>query len=341
MALEITTLPTYHGWNDCTISIKEDEAGTTLGFARQIADEMLIKCELIPGAKGYVPADTKKKTHKAMKNMFVGKGVAVFTVNGEGLELALPSHPNSASLIPLTLIKIKKTEELHVHIRELYRTYNVSKWPCVVTGNICVGRGISIQQPDFMFNFAILSNCNKKTEASQNAGRLKGNFKDWEGYAPPLVYTTEKFNKVASEYEAQSREIAKIAWEKQGAEEGTAIVTNAEVKNTICSKEWSLVKDEFDRLDDANELLQQNGCRRKTYKSLKINKGGFILSSTTTTSSVLKYDEVKEEMKNWITTSTFDIRTQKKSYGRIFIVYTDLNDNNSVKFLVRIAIRNE
>ena len=166
MALENTTLPSYHGWNDCQIAIRDDEAGTTLGFARQIADEMLMKGQLIPGVKGYVPADTKKKSHKDMRDMFVAKGVAVFTVNGEGLELALPRDPNSASLEPPTPIKIKKIEELHIHIRELYTSYNVSTFPCVVTGNICVGRGISIQQPDFMFNFAILSNCNKKTEAS-------------------------------------------------------------------------------------------------------------------------------------------------------------------------------
>ena len=43
---------------------------------------MLMKGELFPGVKGYVPADTKK-SHKDMRDMFVAKGVAVFTVNGE------------------------------------------------------------------------------------------------------------------------------------------------------------------------------------------------------------------------------------------------------------------
>jgi len=50
------------------------------------------------------------------------------------------------------------------------------------------------------------------------------------------VYTTEKFDKIAKEYETQSREIAKIAFEKNGGQEGTAIVTNTEVKNVICSE---------------------------------------------------------------------------------------------------------
>ena len=341
MALENTTLPEYHGWNDCDIVIRADEAGSTIGFARQIADEMLVNGELVPGAKGYVPANTQKKSHKAMKDMFIMKGVAVFTVNGEGIELALPRDPNAASSEPPTPIVIpKKKEELHKHIIDLYTDHNVSRWPCVVTGNICVGRGISIQQPDFMFNFSILSNCAKKTEASQNAGRLKGNFKEWPGYAP-RVYTTEKFNKIATDYERQSREIAKIAFKKvkeTGTEEDTAIVTNVDIKNTLC-KEWKLIKGEFDTLEEASKFLKDAKCRGKTAKSLKKDDDGFILSSTTGSTRVLQYDDVKKEMESWATTSNLDTRKDKCAHGRIYVTYKDIKDKESVKYLVRIAVK--
>ena len=345
MALENTTLPEYHGWNDCDIVIRADEAGdeagSTIGFARQIADEMLVNGELVPGAKGYVPANTQKKSHKAMKDMFIMKGVAVFTVNGEGIELALPRDPNAASSEPPTPVVIPKKGELHKNIINLYTDYNVSRWPCVVTGNICVGRGISIQQPDFMFNFSILSNCAKKTETSQNAGRLKGNFKKWPGYAPPRVYTTEKFNKIATDYEHQSREIAKIAFKKvkeTGNEEDTAIVTNVDIKNTLC-KEWKLIKGEFDTLEEASELLKNYGCRGKTSKGLKNDDDGFILSSTTGIARVLQYDDVKKEMESWATTSNLDTRKDKCAHGRIYVTYKDIKDKESVKYLVRIAVK--
>ena len=344
MPLENTTLPMYHGWNDCIIEEIEPESPgcPTLGFVRQVADIMLTKGELVPGAKGYVPADSQKKSHKAMRDILVSKGVAVFTVNGDGLELALPRDPNSASTAPPTPIKIKKTEELHVHIRELYAKHNVCRWACVVTGNLCIGRGISIQQPDFMFDFAILSNCSKKTEASQNAGRMKGNFKDWDGYAPPKVYTTAKFNKIATEYEEQSKAIAKLAFKKldndaAAAAEGTAIVTNSEVKNVVCSKQWKLIKDEFDSLEEANALLAEHDFRQK--KKVKRNADGFILGTTTKKASVLQYDAVKEEMAGWTITSAFDIRTNKESYSRMTVAYTDITDNKSAKFLVRIIVK--
>lgn len=336
MALENTTLPTYHGWNDCERIIVEAESGKTVGFARQVVDGMIHRGELKPGAKGYVPADTQKRTHHAMRDMFVEKNTAVFVINGDGVELTLPVPPGAACSEPQRITIEKKTKELHKHIRELYKEYNVSQWPCVVTGNICVGRGISIQQPEFMFTFGILSNCLKKTEASQNAGRLKGNFKNWVGYCPPKVYTTAKFDKIAMEYEEQSREIARLAFDKNGHSEGSTIVTKTEVKNIICDKDWDLLTGEFDTLKQANEMLAEHKCRRKN--SFRANEQGFIESSTTKKKHVMNYDDVVEEMKGWTNTSTFDTKknNDKSVHSRMFVAYKDLNDKDSVVYMVRV-----
>lgn len=335
MALENTTLPTYHGWNDCEIIIREENSRSTLGYAQQIAAEMLVNGELTPGKKGYVPADRYKISHTHMRDIFISKGCAVFIVNGDGIELTLPDNSTRPDLV-------KKTEELHVHIRELYKKYNVSKWPCIVTGNICVGRGISLQQPDFMFDFGILSNCTKKTEASQNAGRLKGNFKNWPRYTPPRVYTTSNFDKVASEYEEQSREIAKLAFTNNNDSEGSSIITHIEVKNIVYSKRWELIENEFDTLEEANALLSFYGCRKKSQKILDKNKdeNGFIKSSTTNKLSVLDYNKVKEEMKSWKPTATLDTNKRNKhgAYGRMYIAYRNIEDITSIKYLVRIAL---
>jgi hypothetical protein len=85
------------------------------------------------------------------------------------------------------------------------------------------------------------------------------------------VYTTEKFNKIATEYETQSREIAKIAFKKvneTGAEEGTALVTNVEVKTMLKgpSTKRALVFEAFEEAKDfANEYF---GNAPKTIRSL-------------------------------------------------------------------------
>jgi len=74
-----------------------------------------------------------------------------------------------------------------------------------------------------MFDYAILSSCGNKAEASQIAGRLSGNIKYWENYKPPVVFTTLAFDKVATEKEEQARRLAESVWESKEAGDTTCV----------------------------------------------------------------------------------------------------------------------
>lgn len=328
--IENTTLPEYHGWTDNNIIIRDDESGTIIGFARQIADEMMYQGKFTPGCKCFVPAASNKKSHYAIRDMFIMKNVAVFVVNGDGIELSLPDN---------TCVKIeKKTHELHVNIKNLYHEYDVNRFSCVLTGNICIGRGISIMQPDFIFDYAIISNVHNKSEASQIAGRLKGNIKGWATYKKPSVYTTDKFNKVAIECELQSREIAQLAFEKaknMSDQDVTPIITKNEAKLAGKDIEWKLYQQEFSTLNDVNKFLQFHGCRQKK-KFRNITEDGFIRSTTTKKASILFYNDVIKEMEAWRKTATFDVKTNLVKYGRVFVCYKDLKDTKSIVYIVRV-----
>jgi len=151
-----------------------------------------------------------------MRDLLTVKGFAVFVVNGDGLELTIPRVVCGI----YTKFIVPKTKELHELVREMYGQHNLVQYPVAITGNICVGRGISIMHEqseslcEFIFDYGILSETGKKSEASQNAGRLKGNYKDWNGYKPPVVFTTKKFNEIATEWEERSRELAKLAFSR-------------------------------------------------------------------------------------------------------------------------------
>lgn len=325
--IENTTLPEYHGWSDNNIVIRDDETSTIIGFARQIADEMLYRGEIKPGTKGLVPGASDKKSHYAIRDMFLMKGVAVIVVNGNGIELSIPNDKR---------VVIEKTEELHLHIKELYDFHELSKYPCVLTGNICIGRGISILQRDFMLDYGIISNINNKSEASQIAGRLKGNIKGWVTYKPPTVYTTEKFNKVASDCEAQSRAIGRIAFEKAACmveEDVVPVLTKNEAIHAGRDTDWQLLHNEFITLDEANQFLILHSCQQKKTFS---EKDGFILSTTTKAKSVLFYNDVVAEIGAWRKTAGFDIRSGNQNYGRMIICYKDLNDPKSIVYIVRV-----
>jgi hypothetical protein len=207
--LMITTSPNYHGWEDNKRVLIENELCSTEGFVTQVMEMLREENESpAPGSKWFIPADHKKISHRAVRDILVGRGFAVFTVNGDGLELVLPISPGSPIMHP-------KTEELNQQILQLYNTHNLQQWPVAITGNICVGRGISIMSPEFMFDYGVLSSCGDPSTASQNAGRLKGNIKGWDGYKPPTVYTTPQFNEVVTEQEQLSRNLAGHAFEKE------------------------------------------------------------------------------------------------------------------------------
>ena len=137
--------------------------------------------------------------------------------------------------------------------------------------------------PEFFLDFAILSDTSDKANASQNAGRIKGNIKKWTNYKKPIVYTTENFDKIATEYEEMSRNIAKLAWDKN--HDHPTIITKSDIKNEIKDRDWLLFTKEFLTLEAANNFLKTHGAKqKKTFKK----ENEFILSSTTKRLSVTR-----------------------------------------------------
>lgn len=332
-AIEDPTNKNYHGWEDNIIREIEDETGSLLGFVRQVTDEMIHRKELSKGTKGYVPAGTKKKSHYAIRDQFLQKGCAVYVVNGDGIELTIPED------VPGNRIHIDKTKTLDKHIIELYRKHRISRFPCIITGNLCISRGISIMHPKFIFDFGILWDCRNKSEASQMAGRLKGNIKSWPEYKKPIVYTTSKFNRIAKEIETKSIEIARLAYERTGETGGVSMITKTEAKHISKDKDWNLIMEEFGSPEAANKFLKENDCRGK--RKFKEDANGFIMSSTTKELSVLLYDEVKREMREWSKVSNMDIRKGRDKCSRMYVCYKDLKDIKSVVYIVRIIKRKD
>ena len=124
--------------------------------------------------------------------------MATIIVNGDGIKISFPDKED---------IVLKKDKELNKKIIEIYQLYSLYNYPLVITGNVCISRGISIMSKDFIFDFGILSHITSKEEASQLAGRLKGNIKSLQGYKKPIVYTTKQFDLAASEMELKSRKL--------------------------------------------------------------------------------------------------------------------------------------
>ena len=151
LPLESTTREDYHGWGDNKLVILDKCVESTEVFIHDVLSN-IEKPE--KGTKWYVPADKKKRSHQMVRDILIAKTFAVFIVNGDGITLSLPNLDRSN-------YTEEKNDQLNKQILKMYRKYELHNYAVAITGNICVGRGISIMSPD-MFDFAILSNCTKK-----------------------------------------------------------------------------------------------------------------------------------------------------------------------------------
>ena len=249
--LENTTTNNYHGWND-NIKRLIDHKGNCIEFASHVINNIANDL-LVSGTKWLVPSSYTKESHNDMKDIFIRLGAAVIIVNGDGITIYFPN---------LEIIKTKKEDQLKDILINMYVKYNLNLYPLVITGNICISRGISINSPEFMIDYHILSECSNQQEASQISGRSKGNMKDWPNYKKPIVFTSLKFDKIAEEWENKSRKLATLAYDK-----------NHQGKSTLISKcEYKTLGENYEILEN-KELIKTYTQAIKLLKTKQIQMG--------------------------------------------------------------------
>ena len=367
LPIENTTSELYHGWADyykCqSEECKEQECyssphshftknikiiekdGGCLEFVEHILSNVA-KDSIMSGTKWFIPGKSIKKSHEAIKNLCIEKGMAVLCVNGDGLKLTLPDT--------LECITFKKDDEFNIKLQDIYIRYKLYRFALVITGYLCIGRGITIMSEDFMIDYAILSHYSDKNEASQIAGRLKGNIKGFKKYNPkhlPVIFTTEDFDKVAIEWEGKSKALAILAFEKEQNGEAT-IIDISEFKT--CDKPFKYICHEtlFSSFEKAKEFLsgKEREMTKPDEKKYKVNQtkgkvihvceGYFVTSKLVnngkTVADLTKDNRITLEKAKTIQSSTSISSTAKGSRYLILPVYeNELSHPDSVKYQVR------
>ena len=310
--IENTTSENYHGWEDNQIQIIDDVPGTE-EFVKQVLENQG-KGHIQPGSVWYIPADKEKVSHRDIKDICLNFGFAVVIVNGEGITLVLPNRE---------MIKISKDDELNNILRRIYSQYKLDQYPLAITGNICIGRGVSITSEDFRFTHGILSSCGNPQEASQNSGRLKGNMKHWEKYKPPIVFTTEKFDTIAREWETKSRELGRLSFEQQQQGKST-VIDKTQFKTLGESYEYILHDELFPSFEKAKQFLKtKSRCMKSkvtTSKKSVIHKTeeGYLVTSKLLKNGrkvgdLTSTDRITEKMARNISKQTCISTTEKGS----------------------------
>ena len=337
--IENTTSELYHGWSDNVIRII-DLPCNYLKFAEHILSNVVPE-EIKPGTKWFIPGLSVKKSHDAIKDMCLEKGMAVLCVNGDGLILTLPTT--------LERIKYKKDDELNTKIKNIYREHGLHRFALAITGNICIARGITIMSDDFMIDFAILSHYSDKNEASQLAGRMKGNIKGYPSYnpkKPPVIFTTEDFDEIAKELEKKSKALAKFAFEKEQNGLPT-VVDKTEFKT--CGESFKYICHDvlFSSFEQAKAFLNTKSremqCKviKEVKKSVIHICDGYSVTSKLLTEGrrvedLTKEDRITMERAKIISASRCISSTDKGSRYLILPVYeNEMTPPDNVKYQVR------
>ena len=245
LPIENTTSELYHGWDDNEIRII-DEDGDCADFAEHILTEF--SRHVTPGTKWFIPGKRIKKSHDAIRKLCVKRGIAVICVNGDGLKLTLP-YTRESILYP-------KDRDFNTMVLDIYREHKLDRFPLAITGYICIGRGVTIMSEDFMIDYAILSHYSDKSEASQLAGRTKGNTKGFKNYKQPTVFTTEDFDSIAREWESKSRILGQLAFEKEQNGE-SPVIKVSEVFAVHVKEDTDKDHRVFESQDEAIEFVQE------------------------------------------------------------------------------------
>jgi hypothetical protein len=220
--LEQPTLPIYFRVQDYMVKRISCKKMPAHEFIKMVAEGNPERY-FTAGTRTFAPGAVERKSHEAICEWAISLGAVVVILNGLRKEIRIPSAEGMApTIIPLPKMKeAEEPEEIGRSIGRLYKEHNLERYALFVTGNICLGRGITFQNDLFLFDHQILPPAFETRAAAyqaacRGAGNVKGlpNFLERQatGFQPTIVTTPEMWNLIV-EAETIASTLAKKAFE--------------------------------------------------------------------------------------------------------------------------------
>ena len=226
---ENTHAPVYHKYSESEIYHEFSAmAQNSENHLRNILDK---KPEIINArTRLFCPGNKTKKSHEINCEILIEAGFNVIILNGTSKEFRLFDG---------TIIDISEYLETDLEVsktlNKLYYEYGLFNQPFAVTGNLCIGRGITfaskIDENEFVFTHGIIPDVSNGDEGYQMVARCCGNIKNFDSYHKPVIYVSEKTDLLIRQQENLAVEFAKKFF--QGEEDSMIKVTRDMLKEAI------------------------------------------------------------------------------------------------------------
>jgi hypothetical protein len=188
---ENTHSPVYHKYSESELchDFSENAKNAALHLKTVLEHSPEMVCT---GTRLFCPGNKTKKSHEEICDELLAHGFNVLLLNGVYKEVRFFDGRPTIEIAELleSDLEVSKTLNRLYHDNELFNS------PFAVTGNLCIGRGITfasqIDGREFLFTHGIIPEVANGDEGYQLVARCFGNIKGHSTYKIPKIFVSEK-----------------------------------------------------------------------------------------------------------------------------------------------------
>jgi hypothetical protein len=306
------------------------------------------------GTRLFCPGNKTKMSHSEMCDELLTNGFNVLLLNGAHKEIRFCDGRPAIEIAELleTDLEVSKT------LNRLYFEHELFNRPFAVTGNLCIGRGITfasqIDGREFLFTHGIIPEAANGDEGYQMVARCCGNIKGHASYHVPKIFVSERTDALIRQQENLAVDFARSFF-REGEEECMVKVTRGMLKDAIGpdvreereERRQERVEnlkfimgsmEEFASLEEANQFCKKikKGARMDKEDMYRNATTGEFECSTTGARKKFTYDEFMNETSTWNVASNLNMKDLMS--GKVSKVIKPVYRGDEVVWLVRWAV---
>jgi hypothetical protein len=189
----------YISFKDCDVMTRDIVVSGAPEYLAEVYNEFSAQL-CLPGVRLFAPGDNTQESHDQITEFLRMRGWAVLILNGARKEIVKPD----GHILPIAdYVEWDNgtPEEIGKTITSIYHDSGLAQFPFAITGQMCLGRGLTFQNNSFLFDWAIVPNMAARASAYQCAARVLGNLKHLPNYKQCKIITTSRMQRLIEQAE--------------------------------------------------------------------------------------------------------------------------------------------
>jgi len=308
----------YARFTDCNVVTDDTAAVSSVDYLQKMYEKHE-KDLCKPGMRLFAPGDVSRESHEKIAEFLCEKGWAVLILNGERKEIVMPDG-EIRKIEDYVSWENDTPEEIGKTITKIYKDTGLDQMPFAITGQMCVNRGLTFQNEQFLFDFGIGFNLADRATAYQCLARMFGNIKHFQSYKKSTIVTTSRMKKLVEQAENIAVNIGKLVHDNELAfvDKETMNVAEVDIKSYRIYSDERVVK-------KVCGLLGYN------FKTTAPNDNGFKETSLNAKKCVVSLSEAVKKVP-----TAYGSNDGVKTYRVCYPCYVDTTDVTSLRFVVII-----